>query len=538
MGKRNAKRCVALLAAAVFLSAFGAFAPTGERSKQVFADQEEVAVNHDIKAGDVTLVNEETDLTVAVASGTTENYLPSSKLWNGISTVMTSGGNIFVAWYTGGTKEPHVHNYINVAASDDGGETWRNPYMIVDPLDESESCVVPMFYRNAEDEIVLCWQQAGGLHGLKLLRPDGALDAVGYTQPVAMNGVTMFNKPLKLTDGRYLYATGASVSSVYESTDGGNTFLQGVEIKSEAESPNKLFTEAVIVEKQDGVLWYLSRLEKNYNGGMEQSYSYDGGETWEISCGNLPEPLTGPGSRFNLQRLKSGALLFVGNKGGMGVLRTKLTAYLSYDDGESWPYSLELDPLESSYPDFYEDEEGRIFIAYDKERYGEGGIRLSVVTEEDIKAGDFVTAAARDKCVITKMNYDYSDIKSVNGAYPEVAYYSVGTELSEILAAFPTTVSVTDDNGKTIRLKGKYRVSGYNKDVAGKYMAYFIPDTQPTGLKDSFNKFRFAIVLEEGGCGSALGAPAAFGSVAFAGAGLALFAGLKNKKQRGGKEND
>lgn len=40
-----------------------------------------------------------------------------------------------------------------------------------------------MFYRNAEDEIVLCWQQAGGLHGLKLLRPDGALDAVGYTQP-------------------------------------------------------------------------------------------------------------------------------------------------------------------------------------------------------------------------------------------------------------------------------------------------------------------------------------------------------------------
>ena len=81
----------------------------------------ETIQNHTPGASEITLVNSQTDLSVKLSDDTDEDYFPSSRKWNGISTAVSCGNNLFVSWYTGGTKEPHADNYIPVAASDDGG---------------------------------------------------------------------------------------------------------------------------------------------------------------------------------------------------------------------------------------------------------------------------------------------------------------------------------------------------------------------------------------------------------------------------------
>ena len=505
--------------------ACGAFA--GSAVPMSRADSAEAPVNRDIKSGTVTLVNEETDLTVKLTSGTEEDYLPSSRTWNGIPTVIKSGQNIFVCWYTGGDGEPRAENYGVVAASGDGGETWEHPFMIIDPVDESQMVAMPMFYQNAEGEIFLCWVQDQGVFNIQLLHADGPLDEVRHTEvslmaphPGGRVNAGMFNKPTLLSDGRLVYASGRVDSYFYVTEDGGRTFENVSKIETTAADK---IGEACVVEKADGVLWYVSRIEGSFQGGMEESFSYDGGQTWTVAQSPLDEPLQGPGSRFNIQRLQSGALIFIGNQSGFGSTRSRLTAWLSYDDGETWPYSLVLDPLESSYPDCFQDADGTIYIVYDKERHAEGSIRLTVLTEEDIKAGEFVSEVSRDKNIVYKMNWDHADIMSVNGAFEREMHYKVGTELTDLLATLPTTISVTDSNGVTREVTGSYRVPGYQKDTAGVYTAYFQPFAETYGLKDSFSLYTFRIVLEGGGC-SGFG----FAGLTLAGVGLLSLLFRKN----------
>jgi hypothetical protein len=102
-----------------------------------------------------------------------------------------------------------------------------------------------------------------------------------------------------------------------------------------------------------------------------------------------------PNSRFHLRRLRSGRLLFVANqvdpaeRGKPWPVRKDLSAWLSDDDGASWPHRLVLDAREmTSYPDVDEDADGRLWIVHDRDRYGSGDILLSCIREGDVLAGD------------------------------------------------------------------------------------------------------------------------------------------------------
>ncbi|MGN1052211.1 MAG: sialidase family protein, partial [Candidatus Scatosoma sp.] len=37
---------------------------------------------------------------------------------------ITPKGRIYVGWYSGGTREPHMENYNLLVYSDDDGQTW------------------------------------------------------------------------------------------------------------------------------------------------------------------------------------------------------------------------------------------------------------------------------------------------------------------------------------------------------------------------------------------------------------------------------
>ena len=89
--------------------------------------------------------------------------------------------------------------------------------------------------------------------------------------------------------------------------------------------------------------------------------------------------------------MKSGNILRVSNDSG--TTRTNLKAFLSFDDGKSWPHSILLDNRNHvSYPDVTEDSSGNIYIVHDWSRLEEKAIFLSRLTEADIIAGGPVNA--------------------------------------------------------------------------------------------------------------------------------------------------
>ena len=55
-----------------------------------------------------------------------------------------------------------------------------------------------------------------------------------------------------------------------------------------------------------------------------------------------------------------------------------------------------------SYPDCTEDENGNLYIIYDRERYDAKEILMAKVTEEDILAGRLVTPTSRLKVVLNR----------------------------------------------------------------------------------------------------------------------------------------
>ena len=85
-----------------------------------------------------------------------------------------------------------------------------------------------------------------------------------------------------------------------------------------------------------------------------------------------------------------------GRPGEPGKGRSDMTAYLSVDDGKTWPYSLVLDAGRNgvSYPDGQQLDDGRIFVIYDYDRVGSRQILLATFREDDVKDGKFKTPGA------------------------------------------------------------------------------------------------------------------------------------------------
>ena len=182
-----------------------------------------------------------------------------------------------------------------------------------------------------------------------------------------------------------------------KSTDKGKSF----EILGIADDfSSKDCEEHMVIELNDGRLAMYIRTFV----GIAVCYSRDRGKTWSKPDKSV---LSGPGSRFFIRRLKSGRILLINHANFNG--RNNLTALLSEDEGRSWKYQLLLDERDNvSYPDATENEDGYIYITYDRERgsfkttmsetYDSAReILYSKITEEDIIAGEIVNKGSRLK---------------------------------------------------------------------------------------------------------------------------------------------
>ncbi len=331
---------------------------------------------------------------------------------------VSPSGRLWVTFKTGDIWEDE-DNCTVVVTSGDKGETWSKPVVVVD-IDGPVRTNDPGIWTDPNGKVTLMWGQVYGFWDGRggfwtMTAENGDDENTKWSQPVRLSDGYTKNKPFITRDGKWLYliehmgpqgrrgrfANGALMERKYHhplpELNHANVFVsedQGKTLRylSQAKIPeqDKTFQEHMLVEKKDGTLWMLGRAKY----GVGESFSKDGGQTWTEMA--PAKGIQGPSSRTFFQRLQSGNILLIKNGAEIDQpsKRTHMTAYLSEDDGETWPHKLLLDERATSYPDAAQDGEGVIHIVHDFGRTDEKEVCFHRITEADIKAGKLVTAGS------------------------------------------------------------------------------------------------------------------------------------------------
>lgn len=300
-----------------------------------------------------------------------QKYRASKRLWQGIPSIeVTKRGRIFLTFYSGGVKE-EIGNYVIVIKSDDGGNHFSEPIVIV--KEDNGRCFDPCLWIDPLGELWLTWAKCpdDGLYASVCRDPDAEELVWGEEFLVGHN--VMMNKPIVVKSGEWLFPIavwndGIRVLSeeydtkitekgsfVYATNDCGKTFQK----LGFADVKDRHYDEHMILEMKDGSLRMFVRTKY----GIGASNSYDGGRSWSK---DFDTGYGGPCSRFHITRLRSGRILLINHFKFSG--RNNLTAMLSEDEGKTFPYKLLLDEREVSYPDAKEADDGFIYVTYDRER--------------------------------------------------------------------------------------------------------------------------------------------------------------------------
>lgn len=409
---------LSVLLLALFLSTI---APTysNEKDQDFFSEMSE----EDIREFEIGIMEKVADLALIPPKLNT-TPLPEydyDKLDYGmtIGIERTPGGRLWACWVAGGDS-PDA--FFVLATSDDDGETWSKPRLVVDShsdkLPRKRSILVGNLWTDPLGRLWLIFDQSmdmfdgrAGVWASICENPDD--ETPSWSKPKRIwHGVTL-NKPTVLKSGEWMLPISLDQrggfgpfkgcfpeldplrgANVFVSTDKGDTW----ERRGMATFPKPDWHEHMIVEKDDGTLWMLARMAK----GIMESTSTDGGRTWSAS---VPSAIAQPNARFHIRRLKSGNLLLIkhGDKIDSHEGRVQLSAWLSEDDGATWKGGLVLDERKGvSYPDGFQAPDGTIYISYDRNRAADGEILLARFIEEDILAKDMVGPKSRRKMLISR----------------------------------------------------------------------------------------------------------------------------------------
>jgi len=332
----------------------------------------------------------------------------------------TPKGRLWACWVAGGDS-PKA--FFVLATSDDDGETWSKPRLVVDshsknlPMDRS--VLVGNLWTDPLGRLWLIFDQSmdmfDGRAGVWMARCDNPdADKPTWSAPRRIwHGVTL-NKPTVLANGEWMLPISLDQrdgfgpfkgqfkeldplrgANVFVSTDQGATWQR----RGAATFPNPDWHEHMIVERRDGSLWMLARTAK----GIMQTTSTDGGRTW--AAPTEPPGIRQPNARFHIRRLASGRLLLVkhGDKVDAHEGRVQLSAWLSDDDGKTWQGGLVLDERKGiSYPDGFQAPDGTIYISYDRNRATDGEILLARFTEADVLAKHLTGPRSKLKLLISR----------------------------------------------------------------------------------------------------------------------------------------
>ena len=331
----------------------------------------------------------------------------------------TPEGRLWACWVAG---EDGPKAFFVLATSDDDGETWSKPCLVIDAqsdrLPMNRSVLVGNLWTDPSGRLWLFFNQSmmqfdgrSGVWAAVCEDPDDETPV--WSKPRRIwHGFTL-NKPTVLSTGEWLLPISLNHegfgpfrgafkeldpvrgANVFVSTDRGVTWTRHGHVAF----PNPDWDEHMIVERKDGTLWMLARTAK----GIMQSISSDRGGTW--AAPTPPEGIRHPVARFHIRRLASGRILMIKHGDTMDTYegRSRLKAFLSDDDGRTWKGGLMLDERNGvSYPDGFQSPDGTIYISYDRNRKSDGEILLARFTEDDILAGRLVGPRSQLKMLISR----------------------------------------------------------------------------------------------------------------------------------------
>lgn len=354
-------------------------------------------------------------------------YGDTRRLWQGIPGIeVTPGGRTFITFYSGGSRES-IGNYCLLLCQEKGG-TFGAPVAAAVPA-EGHRCFDPCLWIDPAGRLWFFWADVPDhtVHAVRCDDPDAAV--LCWSAEITVGDGVMMNKPTVLFNGEWLLpltlwspqVQGPTPehpvppqpyegTAVWHSTDHGESFA----LLGAADVPQRWFDEHMLLEKRDGSIEMYIRA----TCGICKSVSTDGGKRWTTGADT---GLGGPNSRFFIRRLRSGRLLLINHHEYTG--RNNLTAFLSEDDGATWPYRLLLDErADVSYPDAVQTADGVIHIVYDRQRGGfqkceadalacAREILIARITEADILAGAVITSESRLKMIASKLTvYEGPDL--------------------------------------------------------------------------------------------------------------------------------
>jgi hypothetical protein len=352
-----------------------------------------------------------------------QKYLPFAMA---ASMESTSKGRLWTCW-AGGQDGPNA--YLLASYSDDQGKSWRDPVFVIDPQAHGLKMGTRLgsFWCDPKGRLWLFFHQSVGMFDgscsnwfVRCDDPDAEKPV--WKQPVYIGFGASLNKPMVRKNGEWILPVSlwerwhidkpfadcyheldaVRGSNVFVSDDeGGHWRYRGGNIFKDS-----CFNEHSVVEKQDGTLWMLSRCMKE----IAQSFSTDGGKTWQQQTTFFPQV----NSKAVFRRLQSGHLLLIKHGAtfntpakdsseawNWGKGRSYLTAFLSTDDGKTWPSSLLLDERSPvSYPDIAQTPNGDIYVHYDRDRTGSAEILFARFREEDVQAGTLISKNAALKNLV------------------------------------------------------------------------------------------------------------------------------------------
>jgi len=332
-------------------------------------------------------------------------YEEDIRQFQGCPTIaVTQKGRIYLGWYAGGTREPHMENYNLLVYSDNGGKDWSRPLLVIPSNKEHFIHALDIqLWTDPNGHLHVYWVQNNtetapevmpkAKCGQPLVAVDGYLfgdfthacweticenpdsENPVFSSPRYLDKGFLRCKPLVLNNGTWLNFNYDQVDSRYGYSISKNQGLS-YEHHYGVEKLATQFDEAMAYQKKDGSIRMLARSSL---GELAESYSYDNGETWTDAA---LSGIDSANTRFFVSHTPSGRLLLVNNDDR--TVRKNMTLYLSEDDGLTWKYKCCIDTRTSiSYPDvdFFQD---RIYLTYDRERTGAKEILFTSFTEADI----------------------------------------------------------------------------------------------------------------------------------------------------------
>ena len=415
---------------------------------------------------------------------TTEKYDPATRRWHGMSYVAkTDGGRIWISYGTGGFLEPDNLNYAVLQYSDDDGKTWSEDFLIIE-REEPEAHLYPpvLFYNNGS---LSCF--FGG-YLMVLDNPDCENPSENLHLPKNFyyTGFSPSHAPTKIDDHYYILTVESSVPTDIRIVASANGLVwEDIAKAYSAGGTAKKWNEGQIAVLSDGKYMMLGRIDGGT--GVERTYSDDEGYTWSGCETDLDSPYVGPFTKLCMINTADGGLLIINNDST--ERREKMTCWLSYDDGQTWPYKFVLDDREwgesywgFSYPDAIVDKDGNIYITWDQ-RTPFGEINLAKISIDDIKAGKIVTEGSYKFTNVTRCVTSYEYITAINEELNYMRTVEVGTTLDAITANLPTEITYRTENGATVNATGTWKSDDYRKDEVGYYTVYFdIDNMNPNHL--------------------------------------------------------